>query len=188
MGRRSRKRSLTGEGVSRSVATEDSSDAGLSSRAERDAERRRRRAEELAAASQGGGSGRRGTRQRPQAPWGAFPLAELVVLLALGLAVAGFLVRSERGTVMLVAGLVLGSLAGLELAAREHFAGYRSHTSLLAACAAFATGAVIAIALPGSITEVPKAIIAVAVVVVFGLAFWRLRLAFKRRSGGLGFR
>ena len=30
---------------------------------------------------------------------------------------------------MLIAGLVLGSLAGLELAAREHFAGYRSHSS-----------------------------------------------------------
>ena len=49
---------------------------------------------------------------------------------------------------MLIAGLVLGSLAGLELAAREHFAGYRSHSSLLAACAAFATGALIVIALP----------------------------------------
>lgn len=187
MGRRSRKRSLTGEGVSRSVATQDRADAGLSSRAERDAERRRRHAEELAA-SKSGRSSRRGTRERPQAPWGAFPLAELVVLLALGLAVAGFLVRSERGTVMLVAGLVLGSLAGLELAAREHFAGYRSHTSLLSACAAFAAGAVLLIALPGSITEVPMAIVAVGVIVVFGLAFWRLRLAFKRRSGGLGFR
>ena len=187
MGRRSRKRSLTGEGVSRAVATQDRPDSGLSSRAERDAERRRRRAEELAA-SKSRRSARRGTRERPQAPWGAFPLAELVVLLALVLAVAGFFMRSERGTVMLIAGLVLGSLAGLELAAREHFAGYRSHTSLLAACAAFATGAVVAIALPGSITEVPKAIVAVAVIVVFGLAFWRLRTTFKRRSGGLSFR
>ncbi|CAA9504111.1 MAG: hypothetical protein AVDCRST_MAG45-1488 [uncultured Solirubrobacterales bacterium] len=187
MGRRSRKRSLTGEGAVRSGASGDRPDTGLSSRAERDAERRRRHAEAVAA-SQGGRSGRRGTGERPQAPWGAFPLAEIVVLLAIVLAVAGFLLRSERGTVMLIAGLVLGSLAGLELAAREHFAGYRSHTSLLAACAAFATGAVVAIALPGSITEVPKAIVAVAVIAVFGLAFWRLRTAFKRRSGGLSFR
>ena len=33
---------------------------------------------------------------------------------------------------MIGTGLVLGSLAGLELSAREHFAGYRSHTLLLA--------------------------------------------------------
>jgi hypothetical protein len=57
------------------------------------AERRRRRAEAVAA-SQRGGRGRRGTRERPQAPWGSFPVTELVVLLALVLAVAGFLLRS----------------------------------------------------------------------------------------------
>ena len=60
---------------------------------------------------------------------------------------------------MLIAGLVLGSLAGLELAAREHFAGYRSHSSLLAACAAFATGALVVIALPGPVNEAPMAIV-----------------------------
>ena len=32
-------------------------------------------------------------------------------------------------------GLALGSLAGLELSIREHFAGYRSHTLLLAGAA-----------------------------------------------------
>jgi uncharacterized membrane protein YhiD involved in acid resistance len=89
---------------------------------------------------------------------------------------------------MLIAGLVLGSLAGLELAAREHFAGYRSHSSLLAACAAFATGALVVIALPGPVNEAPMAIVAAAVIGVFALAFWLLRGAFKRRSGGLGFR
>jgi hypothetical protein len=57
------------------------------------AERRRRRAEAVAA-SQRGGTGRRGTQERPQAPWAGFPVTELVVLLALVLAVAGFLLRS----------------------------------------------------------------------------------------------
>ena len=104
------------------------------------------------------------------------------------LAIVGFFLRSERGTVMLVAGLVLGSLAGLELAAREHFAGYRSHTSLLAACAAFTTGALVVIALPGPISQAPMAVVGVAVIAVFAVAFWLLRQAFKRRSGGLSFR
>ena len=57
------------------------------------AERRRRRAEAVAA-SQRGGTGRRGAQERPQAPWDGFPVTELVVLLALVLAVAGFLLRS----------------------------------------------------------------------------------------------
>src|ERR687897_1984351 len=74
------------------------------------------------------GRGKSGT---PSAPWGSFPLTELVVLVALVLLVAGFFVAPPRGPVMLGAGLVLGSLAGLELAAREHLAGYRSHTLLL---------------------------------------------------------
>ena len=69
---------------------------------------------------------------------------------------------------MLIAGLVLGSLAGLELAAREHFASYRSHSSLLAACAAFATGALVVIALPGPVNEAPMAIVAAAVIGVTG--------------------
>lgn len=185
MGKRSRKRSLTGDG--RPHEPQGEPDARPSSRAERDAERRRLRAEAVAA-EQSGRSPRRGTRERPQAAWGSFPLTELVVLLAILLAIVGFFLRSERGTVMLVAGLVLGSLAGLELAAREHFAGYRSHTSLLAACAAFATGAVVVIALPGPISQAPMAVVGVAVIAVFAVAFWLLRQAFKRRSGGLSFR
>ncbi len=83
---------------------------------------------------------------------------------------------------MLIAGLVLGSLAGLELAAREHFAGYRSHSSLLAACAAFATGALIVIALPVRSTRPRWRSSAVAVIGVFALALWLLRWP----SSGLG--
>jgi hypothetical protein len=183
MGKRSRKRSLSGEGQPRSTGDEGSSAPTGSSRAERDAERRRRRADAAAAAS-GGRSGRRGTRERPQAPWGRFPLSEIVVLMALVIGVAGLIVGGEQGLIMLVAALALGSLAGLELAAREHFAGYRSHSSLLAASAAFGAGAVV-VALPGTAPRIPTAVVALG---VFAVAFWLLRQAFKRRSGGLGFR
>src|SRR5207245_10214506 len=67
--------------------------------------------------------------ERPPAPWGRFPLVELVVLLALILLPLSFVVGGARGRVMLTGALVLGSLAGLELSIREHFAGYRSHRS-----------------------------------------------------------
>ena len=60
-------------------------------------------------------------------------------LVALVMLVAGFFVEGSRGTALLVTGLALGSLAGLELSIREHFAGYRSHTTLLAGAAGVAT-------------------------------------------------
>ena len=59
-------------------------------------------------------------------------MTEIVVFVGLVLLVAGFFVSPPRGPLMIGAGLVLGSLAGLELAAREHFAGYRSHSMVLA--------------------------------------------------------
>lgn len=73
------------------------------------------------------------------APWGSFPLVELVVAVALVMLVAGFFIGGTQGGVLLGTGLVLGSLAGLELSLREHLAGYRSHTLLLAAAGAVTT-------------------------------------------------
>jgi hypothetical protein len=201
MGKRSRKRRLseggsgpTERGAGRperpdgSSAGADSSgaEAAPSSRAERDAERRRRRAEAAAAGSEPPRGGRRrGTRERPRPPWGSFPLTELVVLLALILGVAGLIVWREQGQVMLLAGFALGSLAGLELATREHFAGYRSHSTLLAACAGVAAGALVVVAVPGAGPRLPTLAVGL---VIFAVGFWLFREAFKRRSGGLGFR
>ena len=45
--------------------------------------------------------------------------------------------------VAIAVGVVLGCLAGLELSLREHFAGYRSHTTLLAGTAFVLTVAVL---------------------------------------------
>src|SRR3954454_7288700 len=74
---------------------------------------------------------RRGTREAPPAPWGSFPLTELVVLIAVILGVIGFIRFDTRsGKVMVAAAMCLGSPGGLEVSIREHFAGYRSHTSL----------------------------------------------------------
>jgi hypothetical protein len=72
--------------------------------------------------------------ERPRAPWHPFPLVELSVLIGLVLIVWGlFRADEDSGRVMLLCGLALGSLAGLETALREHFTGHRSHTLLLAA-------------------------------------------------------
>ena len=57
----------------------------------------------------------------------------MVVFVGVVVLIAGFFVAPPQGFVMIAVGLGLGSLAGLELSVREHFAGYRSHTLLLSA-------------------------------------------------------
>jgi hypothetical protein len=126
-----------------------------------------------------------GADEPPPAPWGSFPLVELVVLVGIVLLVTGFIVSGNQGTVMIVTGLVLASLGGLELAIREHFAGYRSHTLVLAGTAAVACLAILFIAAPAVLSP-PLRLAAGAA--VFGLAAWGLTVAFRRASGGLAFR
>ena len=108
------------------------------------------------------------------------------MLLALVLGVLGFVEGGRRGFVLLACAMVLGSLAGLELSIREHFAGYRSHTTLLAGAAAFASMAVLFFL--GGKSDVTRALMIPLGGLVFVAAYWLLREAFKRRSGGLGFR
>jgi hypothetical protein len=128
--------------------------------------------------------GRAGARKRPPAPWGSFPLVELVVLIALVLLIGGLFVRGTRGVTMIGAGIALGSLAGLELSIREHFAGYKSHTTVLSTAV---TVVVIGVAFALNGAE-PSTVGLVAGAVAFASCFYLFREAFKRRSGGLGFR
>jgi hypothetical protein len=124
-------------------------------------------------------------REAPQPPWAPFPLNELCILVGMVLLALGFLLRAVNDAqrpVMIVAGLVLVTLASGELAVREHFAGYRSHTSLLAGICA------LAVAVPLWFTPVPTMALPVAGVLTFFGSAARLRRAFKARSGGVGFR
>jgi hypothetical protein len=123
--------------------------------------------------------------ERPPAPWGSFPLVELVVLLAIVLLVAGFFVQGTRGITMIGTGIALGSLAGLELSIREHFAGYKSHSTVLAGAVTITILAIGFFLLPSGWGQALGLLVAAG---VFGAAFYFLREAFKRRSGGLGWR
>jgi hypothetical protein len=161
---------------------EGASAPGAPSRAERD-EARRRRAEG-GEARRSYSRGRRSIDERPPAPWGNFPLSEIAIFVALAMLVGSFFVRGETGGMMFIAGLLLGTLAGLEVSIREHFAGFRSHSTLLAGSLAVLTITVIALAAG----EVFVPILLAAGLAVFGIAFWSLREAFRRRSGGVSFR
>src|SRR4051812_11053610 len=87
--------------------------------------------------------------ERPRPPWHPVPLVELCVLVGLVLVVLGALRLDERnGRVMIVMGMALASLGGLDTAVREHFAGFRSHSTLLAGLPAVVVAAALAFVRP----------------------------------------
>ncbi len=118
--------------------------------------------------------------ERPPAPWGSFPLAELTVLAGIVMLAIGLIGQIPTAIGI---GVVLGGLGGLEVSAREHFAGYRSHTTLLAGTAfVLVVGGLLYLA------HLVLAVCLAAGAVVFVAAFLALRRAFQRASGGLSFR
>jgi hypothetical protein len=126
---------------------------------------------------------RRAGDDRPPAPWGEFPLSEIVIFIGLLLLIAGFFVSPPQGFVMIAVGLGLGSLAGLELSVREHFAGYRSHTLVLSAAVGVPLFGLLFVA-----TKAPIPICIAAGAGAFGGSAWLFTQAFRRRSGGAPFR
>jgi hypothetical protein len=108
-----------------------------------------------------------------------------VVLIAIVMLVASFFVGPTRRGPTLLGGLAIGSLAGLELSVREHFGGFRSHSSLLAGFVAAIAITISYFVLKGSSAGV--AILPIGAL-VFGAAFLVFRRAFAQRSGGVGFR
>jgi hypothetical protein len=121
-----------------------------------------------------------GADERPPAPWGNAPLAELVILagiVALAIGVIG------GHPTAIGAGVALAGLGGMEVAIREHFAGYRSHTTLLAGAAFVLT--------TGLVLYAADQILAVALgagALAFAVTFYLARRAFQRASGGLSYR
>ena len=100
----------------------------------------------------------------------------------------GFLRSDASGTLLIAVGISVAGLGGLELAVREHFAGYRSHSALLAfACAVAAGAALVALALLAFGSVIP-AIAVAAGAIAFAPAFLAFRRAFRRASGGLSYR
>ena len=127
---------------------------------------------------------RASSSERPPAPWGSFPLSELIILAGIVVLVWGLLSGSDGGGERVAGGLVLASLGGGELALREHLGGFRSHSALLAGVATFVVITVIVLALG----PVKMWVILGAGVAVFGASFYWMRELFRRRSGGLSFR
>ncbi len=118
--------------------------------------------------------------ERPPAPWGSFPLAELTILAGIVALVVGLF---GGGPTAIGVGVALAGLGGMEVAIREHMAGFRSHTTLLAG-AVFVLVVALLFYVAGQVLALALAVGAVA----FVAAFLLLRRAFQRASGGLTFK
>ncbi len=113
-------------------------------------------------------------------------MVEIWVLAGIVMLILGFVaVSGDAGVVLIVGGLGLASLGGLELSIREHFAGYRSHTLVLAGVPAVAFLALLSVADPGWLPPVGRVLIAAA---ILAAAAYLLTRVFSRRSGGYAFR
>ena len=89
-----------------------------------------------------------------------------------------------RGNAKIAAGLAIASIAGLELAVREHVTGFRSHTTLLSGGAAILT--IVVLGLGAGLETL--GFLLLSGLVAFAGSFVGLRELFRRRSGGLSFR
>jgi hypothetical protein len=121
---------------------------------------------------------RRTATDRPErlnAPWHPFPLVELSVLVGIVCIGVGLLTKDAAGHTLLALGVALGTLGGLDTAVREHWAGYREHTLVLAAFPAVAIAVVIAFA------GAPLFAAVAVMLAVFALAFLGLRRAWVRQ-------
>jgi lysylphosphatidylglycerol synthetase-like protein (DUF2156 family) len=118
--------------------------------------------------------------ERPPAPWGNVPLAELTILAGIVCLAIGIFGGHET---LIGVGVALAGLGGMEVAIREHLAGYRSHTTLFAGF--------VFVVVVGLLFYAFHQVLAVALPIgaaCFLVAFFLARRAFQRASGGLGYR
>jgi hypothetical protein len=97
--------------------------------------------------------------ERPRAPWHPWPLSEMLILIGGVGAVVGMARLGHGGITnggpVLFAGLVAVVLGTLEITWREHNAGYRSHTLILALLPVVVFHSVLALGL-AAFTTVPR--------------------------------
>ncbi len=155
-------------------------------------DRRDRRAEQRAQAkSEATVEHRRAKRtlgtegERPPGPFGDFPVSEILIFAGMVGAVVGFF---QAGGVhlrpsnaahnpALIVGLIVLALGVVEVTAREHFSGFRSHASLLAGIPSVVAGVAV-LTIIGATSQ--RALILVVVVPLYVGLFWWLRRRFRR--------
>ena len=112
--------------------------------------------------------------ERPPSPFGGIPVSEIAIFAGIVAALVGWL---DHGGPALEVGIALVVLGVLEVTAREHFSGFRSHATLLAALPAVGTEFLLVLVMPGSW---PRATALIGDAVVFAALFFPLRARYAR--------
>jgi len=112
--------------------------------------------------------------ERPPGIFGGVPVSEIAIFAGL---VALVVWLFSRHTATLVVGVIVCTLGVLEVTAREHLSGYRSHTTLLAAVPSLAVGIGI-VSLLGVHRDRAPLLLAIALP-LFALLAWFLRARFR---------
>jgi hypothetical protein len=99
-------------------------------------------------------------------------VSELAILFGAIAVIVGW---SATAAPALVVGVIVCVLAVAEITAREHFSGYRSHTTLLAGIPAVGIGVALIALVGGSLQ---RGTLLLIVVPVFAILFWLLRKRF----------
>lgn len=110
---------------------------------------------------------------RPPSPFGGLPISELAIFAG---AVGVLVGLVSAGGPALLTGIIVCTLGVVEVTGREHFSGYRSHATLLAAVPAVAIGIAMISLLGGSLR---RGSLLLVVVPVFAILFWLLRKRFR---------
>lgn len=113
---------------------------------------------------------------RPNGLFYPIPVAELAIFIGLVGVIVGV---ASANRAALFAGIGVCVLGVLEVTAREHFSGYRSHATLLAAvpAAGLVAASVAAFGTPSQ--RGTRELMLGAAVPVFGVFFWALRKRFR---------
>ena len=111
--------------------------------------------------------------ERPEGMFGGVPVSEIAIFVGMVALVIGMI--THRGAA-LEAGIIVMALGVTELTAREHFSGFRSHTTLLAFMPAVIVEAAYAlfIGVPSQ-----RILLLVPAVPIFLLCYWLLRRQFR---------
>ncbi|MGH2835752.1 MAG: hypothetical protein ACRDLT_00055 [Solirubrobacteraceae bacterium] len=111
--------------------------------------------------------------ERPVGIFGGVPVSEFAILAGLVALVVGMI---DHGGPALELGVIVMGLGVTEVTAREHFSGFRSHTTLLALMPAVVAEAIYAL-----IVGVPnqRILLLVPVIPIFALCYWLLRRHFR---------
>lgn len=181
--RRSRKRARTGP--SGGAAKAEGAVAPKPAKPTVSKAQRAQKAREARKAAPGPPTVKADRSEAPKPIWAPLPITEGLILVGLITAVAGLVTQS---TGLVLGGFAMIIISSLELAVREHMAGYRSHSSLIAGVSALIVAGGTSAILNLTDVGLPQWPLLFVAILVFAGMFRSMRVKFKERSGGLTYR